>query len=70
MKIKKIAAILLCVCMLLTAMLIPASAASAAQSYVKVTEAPEDWSGDYLIVYEDGANARVFNGSLTKLDVG
>ena len=37
-------------------------------NYVKVTTAPEDWSGEYLIVYEDGAVA--FNGGLTdKLDV-
>ena len=31
-------------------------------SYVKVTTAPADWSGTYLIVYEDGTNAYVFNG--------
>ena len=37
-----------------------------AQSYVKVTSAPADWSGDYLIVYEDGNVA--FDGSLTTLD--
>ena len=30
--------------------------------YVKVTSAPADWSGKYLIVYEDGANAYVFSG--------
>ncbi len=37
-------------------------------SYVKVTEAPADWSGKYLIVYENSKVA--FNGSLTeKLDV-
>lgn len=37
-------------------------------SYVKVTEAPADWSGDYLIVYEtDGV---IFDGSLTTLDKG
>ena len=35
-------------------------------SYVKVTEAPTDWSGEYLIVYEDGSKA--FNGGLTTLD--
>ena len=29
--------------------------------YVKVTEEPADWSGKYIIVYEDGANAYVFN---------
>ena len=37
-----------------------------AQSYVKVTSAPTDWSGDYLIVYETGNVA--FNGGLTTLD--
>ena len=30
--------------------------------YVKVTSAPADWSGKYLIVYEDGADAYVFSG--------
>ncbi len=40
---------------------------SAADSYVKVTEAPTDWSGDYLIVYEGGNVA--FNGSLETLNV-
>ena len=34
--------------------------------YVKVTSEPTDWSGDYLIVYEEGAVA--FDGSLTTLD--
>lgn len=34
--------------------------------YEKVTTAPTDWSGDYLIVYEDGSVA--FDGSLTTLD--
>ena len=37
-----------------------------AGSYVKVTTAPSDWSGDYLIVYESGKQA--FNGALTTLD--
>ena len=37
-----------------------------AQSYVKVTSAPADWSGDYLIVYETGNVA--FDGSRTTLD--
>ena len=32
-------------------------------SFVKVTSAPADWSGEYLIVYEDAAgSAKVFNG--------
>ena len=35
-------------------------------SYVKVTEAPADWSGEYLIVYENGSVA--FNGGLATLD--
>ena len=40
---------------------------ASAQNYVKVTSAPADWSGDYLIVYEDGSVA--LNGGLTdKLD--
>ena len=38
-----------------------------AASYVKVNTAPEDWEGQYLIVYEDGNVA--MNGGLTeKLD--
>ena len=45
-----------------------------AQTYVyqKVTSAPSDWSGDYLIVYEDAASTPqapvAFNGALTDLD--
>ncbi len=34
--------------------------------YVKVTEAPADWSGEYVIVYEGGS--LIFDGSLSKLD--
>lgn len=34
--------------------------------FVKVTSAPSDWSGTYLIVYEGGKLA--FNGSLSSLD--
>ncbi len=37
-----------------------------ADEYVKVTAAPADWSGTYLIVYEAGNLA--FDGSLSKLD--
>ena len=36
------------------------------QYYVKVTTAPADWTGDYLIVNEDENKA--FNGALTTLD--
>ena len=39
---------------------------SAGYHYVKVTTAPTDWSGEYLIVYENGSKA--FNGGLTELD--
>ena len=35
-------------------------------NYVKVTQAPESWSGEYLIVYEEGNVA--FNGGLEELD--
>lgn len=35
--------------------------------YQKVTSAPEDWSGEYVIVYEDGG--MILNGTLTSLDV-
>lgn len=36
------------------------------ETWEKVTSAPSDWSGDYLIVYEDGKVA--FDGSRTTLD--
>ena len=36
------------------------------ETWEKVTSAPDDWSGDYLIVYEDGNIA--FDGLLTTLD--
>ena len=39
---------------------------TAAETWTKVTTDPGDWSGDYLIVYEDGNVA--FDGSLSKLD--
>ncbi len=42
------------------------ASAEATESFVKVTESAADWSGDYLIVYEDGNVA--FDGSRTKLD--
>ncbi len=34
--------------------------------YVKVTAEPSDWSGEYVIVYED--KSEIFDGSLTTLD--
>lgn len=40
-----------------------------ASYFVKVTTAPTDWSGTYLIVYETGETGNVaFDGSLTTLD--
>lgn len=39
---------------------------TAAETWTKVTSTPDDWSGDYLIVYETGKVA--FDGSRTKLD--
>lgn len=41
--------------------------AVAGSKWVKVTEAPADWSGEYLIVYEEGN--LIFDGSLDKFDV-
>ena len=43
------------------------TAGGATSYFVKVTTAPTDWSGTYLIVYETGKVA--FDGSLAKLDV-
>lgn len=36
--------------------------APAAEMFEKLTAAPEDWSGEYLIVYENGAKAHVWTG--------
>lgn len=48
------------------AMLLPATGVKAAaageSTYTKVTEAPTDWSGTYIIVYENGAEGYAFNG--------
>jgi hypothetical protein len=41
---------------------VPASAAQ----YVKVTSAPTDWSGTYLIVWDSGAHGTVSGKDLTK----
>ena len=37
--------------------------APAAVNYEKVTAEPTDWSGEYLLVYEDGSDAYVWNGA-------
>ena len=45
------------------------SAWAADGDYVKVTAAPDDWSGEYLIVYEESANSGIaMNGALETLD--
>lgn len=43
-----------------------AKAAAGAAYYEKVTSAPTDWSGEYLLVYESGKY--LFDGSLTNVD--
>lgn len=42
------------------------NAGEVTKKYVKVTAAPTDWSGEYLLVYE--SQKYVFNGSLTTVD--
>ena len=41
---------------------------SGSGNFEKVTENLSDWSGEYLIVYENGNNSLAFNGELEKLD--
>ena len=59
-------ALLLAVVMILSVMPV-AMAEGTSQTYTKVTKAPEDWSGTYLIVSEGDKAA--FDGSLKTLDV-
>ena len=40
----------------------PTTANAAETTYVKVTEAPDDWSGTYLVVYESGDKGYVWTG--------
>ena len=65
---KRIISLILMLTLLVSSLVVGAITASAEGegSYVKVTEAPADWSGTYLIVYETGNVA--FNGALTTLD--
>lgn len=58
-------AMVLCFAVIGAHVVTPAKAAGS-QTYEKVTSAPDDWSGKYLIVYEDGGLA--FDGSRTTLD--
>ena len=67
--VKSLLAVLLTLAMVISIVpMFAVSAEDATLSYVKVTQAPADWSGEYLIVYEDGENTRVLNGGLTKID--
>ena len=45
-----------------------APASGDVKHYVKITSAPADWSGQYLIVYEGEEGALAFDGSLETLD--
>jgi len=65
---KKIYSFAIAICM---AVVFNVSAVAQTTKYVKVKAAPEDWSGTYLIVYEDDDNnqALIFDGSLEDLDV-
>ncbi|MGM9671367.1 MAG: S-layer homology domain-containing protein [Oscillospiraceae bacterium] len=65
----RLLALLLVLVMVMTLLPTAAFAAETAGGTVtatKVTSAPEDWSGEYLLVYEDG-NC-VLDGSLEKID--
>ena len=67
-RITRCLALLLAVVMVLSVM--PAAMAeetTQTQTYTKVTEAPADWSGTYLIVSE--GDKLIMDGSLDKLDV-
>lgn len=64
-KLSKILSVLLCLAMIVGVVAVMVGAEeSTTPTWAKVTEAPADWSGTYLIVYEvDEANAKVFDGS-------
>lgn len=66
---KRIISLILMLTLLVSSLVVGAITASAAETgdkFVKVTSAPSDWSGTYLIVYESGKYA--FNGDLSALD--
>ena len=70
--IKKSVSLLLVVIMVFSVFAIVPITASASDDvvFVKVTEEPDDWSGDYLIVYEgdDGDDSVAFNGGAGSLN--
>ncbi len=55
------------VCGMVSSLGTPVKAAGS-QTYTKVTTPPTDWSGTYLIVYEDGTSATIFDGSSTTMN--
>lgn len=62
-KFSKILSVLLCVAMLLGLAAVVGAEGETA-TFTKVTAAPTDWSGTYLLVYESSAtSAKVLNGS-------
>ena len=66
-KLNRALSLLLVLVMIMTLLPTAAFAADAdTVSATKVTTAPQDWSGEYLLVYEDGGFA--FDGSLAKPD--
>ena len=67
--IKKSLCVLLSILMIVGVFaIVPFTAGAATASYVKVTSEPDDWSGDYLIVYEDEDGSTAFNGSSNDLN--
>ena len=65
-KLSRLFALLLAVVMVITMLPLSAIAEETLTTFTKVTAAPEDWSGTYLIVNEE--NQAAFDGSLEKLD--
>ncbi len=66
-KLNRVLSLLLVLVMIMTLLPTAAFAADAdTVSATKVTAAPQDWSGEYLLVYEDGGFA--FDGSLANPD--
>ena len=67
-RFSKLLSALLALAMLLTLLPTAAFAAGETGTYSKVTEDQDDWTGEYLLVYEGGTTSYVFDGSLSKLD--
>ena len=67
-RFSKLLSALLALAMLLTLLPTAAFAAGETGTYSKVTEDQDDWTGEYLLVYEGGTTSYVYDGSLSKLD--